>query len=172
MKARIQHLVGVSPRALLLCPVLTVAFAATAPQTVLAQAAVVQAPVAAGAHIVVAATPAEALAAAPGADAFLGLTTWHRWRELLSLALSVPPWEPLHELSAAELRATNLVTMDAVADAAAGAATASVKPIQDRFTSEAVNPVAESRKGPRLTLPTKTAEAGAPTGGAAGPERK
>jgi len=92
--------------------------------------------------------------------------------ELLSLALSVPPWEPLHELSAAELRATNLVTMDAVADAAAGAATASVKPIQDRFTSEAVNPVAESRKGPRLTLPTKTAEAGAPTGGAAGPERK
>lgn len=49
MKARIQHLVGVSPRALLLCPVLTVAFAATAPQTVQAQAAVVQAPVAVGA---------------------------------------------------------------------------------------------------------------------------
>lgn len=93
--------------------------------------------------------------------------------ELLSLALSVPPWEPLHELSAAELRATNLVTLDAVADAA-GDVTGSVtvKPIQDRFTSEAVNPVAESRKGPRLTLPTKTAEAGAPTGGAANPERK
>ena len=36
------------------------------------QAAQYLAPVAAGAHIVVAATPAEALAAAPGADAFLG----------------------------------------------------------------------------------------------------
>lgn len=94
--------------------------------------------------------------------------------ELLSLALSVPPWEPLHELSAAELRATNLVTLDAVADAAAGEVTGSVsvKPIQDRFTSEAVSPVAESRKGPRLTAPTKTAEAGTPTGGAASPERK
>lgn len=94
--------------------------------------------------------------------------------ELLSLALSVPPWEPLHELSAAELRATNLVTLDAVADAAAGEVTGSVtmKPIQDRFVSEAVRPVAESRKGPRLTPSTKTAEAGAPTGGAANPERK
>jgi hypothetical protein len=94
--------------------------------------------------------------------------------ELLSLALSVPPWEPLHELSAAELRATNLVTLDAVADAAAGDVTGSVtaKPIQDRFTSEAVSPVAESRKGPRLMPPTKTAEAGAPTGGAASSERK
>jgi hypothetical protein len=36
--------------------------------------------------------------------------------DLLSLALSVPPWEDLHELSPAELRLTNLVTTDAVAD--------------------------------------------------------
>ena len=36
--------------------------------------------------------------------------------DLLSLALSVPPWEDLHELSNAELRVTNLVTTDAVAD--------------------------------------------------------
>ena len=36
--------------------------------------------------------------------------------DLLSLALSVPPWEDLHELSRAELRLTNLVTTDAVAD--------------------------------------------------------
>src|SRR6478752_2405223 len=36
--------------------------------------------------------------------------------DLLSLALSVPPWEDLHELSYAELHLTNLVTTDAVAD--------------------------------------------------------
>ena len=36
--------------------------------------------------------------------------------DLLSLALSVPPWEDLHRLSRAELRLTNLVTTDAVAD--------------------------------------------------------
>ncbi|MNQ09976.1 TonB dependent receptor [compost metagenome] len=49
MKARTQHLAGVSPRALLLCPVLAVAFAAASPQAVLAQAAAVQAPAAVGA---------------------------------------------------------------------------------------------------------------------------
>jgi hypothetical protein len=32
--------------------------------------------------------------------------------DLLSLALSVPPWEDLHELDAAELKQTNLVTTD------------------------------------------------------------
>ena len=36
--------------------------------------------------------------------------------DLLSLSLSVPPWEDLHELSPAELRLTNLVTTDAVAE--------------------------------------------------------
>ena len=36
--------------------------------------------------------------------------------DLLSLALSVPPWEDLHELSPAELRSTNLVTTDLIAD--------------------------------------------------------
>ena len=36
--------------------------------------------------------------------------------DLLSLSLSVPPWEDLHELSRDELRLTNLVTTDAVAD--------------------------------------------------------
>src|SRR5271156_1407546 len=35
--------------------------------------------------------------------------------DLLSLSLSVPPWEDLHELSREELRLTNLVTTDAVA---------------------------------------------------------
>src|SRR5204862_7785180 len=36
--------------------------------------------------------------------------------DLLSLALSVPPWEDLHEMSPSELRLTNLITTDAVAD--------------------------------------------------------
>ena len=36
--------------------------------------------------------------------------------DLLSLALSVPPWEDLHEIDAAELKLTNLVTTDLVAD--------------------------------------------------------
>src|SRR6202163_1560168 len=36
--------------------------------------------------------------------------------DLLSMALSVPPWEELHELSREELRLTNLVTTEAVAE--------------------------------------------------------
>jgi hypothetical protein len=90
--------------------------------------------------------------------------------DLLSLALSVPPWEDLHELSSAELRLTNLITTDAVAEvlppvdsAPAAVADASVKAVQDRFVSEAVSiekplPAAKS---------TKTAEALVPTGGVA-----
>jgi hypothetical protein len=35
--------------------------------------------------------------------------------DLLSLSLSVPPWEDLHELSPEELRVTNLITTDEVA---------------------------------------------------------
>ncbi len=91
--------------------------------------------------------------------------------DLLSLALSVPPWEDLHELSSAELRLTNLVTTDAVAevlppaDSAAVAAVADLnaKPVQDRFVSEAVSiekPIAAAKS-------TKTAEAIVPTGGVA-----
>jgi hypothetical protein len=91
--------------------------------------------------------------------------------DLLSLALSVPPWEDLHELSREELRLTNLVTTDAVAEVLplndsapmASVADASVKAVQDRFVSEAVSvekplPAAKS---------TKTAEALVPTGGVA-----
>jgi hypothetical protein len=85
--------------------------------------------------------------------------------ELLTLALSVPPWEPLHELSRAEMRLGNLVTDEPVV---AGAPkpeplhTATVgkpvaaKPIQDRVATV-----------PVTIAPTKTAEALPPTGGAA-----
>jgi hypothetical protein len=92
--------------------------------------------------------------------------------DLLSLALSVPPWEELHELSREELQLTNLVTTDAVAEVlpendipTAAVAAASVKTMQDRFVSEAV--------GAEKPLPapkaTKTAEALVPTGGVAAP---
>lgn len=84
--------------------------------------------------------------------------------DLLSLALSVPPWEPLHQLSADELRLTNLVTMDAVADGRKPSDTlvgsAVPKAIQDRVMSSADAPVKSAA--------TKTAEAVTPpTGGAA-----
>jgi hypothetical protein len=89
--------------------------------------------------------------------------------ELLSLALSVPPWEDLHELSQAELRLTNLVTTDAVAEVLPHDNTptpvAELKPkaTQDRFVSSAV----EGDVQPQAAKSTKTAEALVPTGGAA-----
>src|SRR4051794_5089422 len=61
--------------------------------------------------------------------------------DLLSLALSVPPWEDLYELSPAELRLSNLVTTDAVADVLprgnSSIPMADLKPkaTQDRFVS-------------------------------------
>ena len=91
--------------------------------------------------------------------------------DLLLLSLNVPPWEDLHELSAPELRLTNLVTTDAVAellprnDSVASTPVAALPPksVQDRFVSsttddEPVAPVVKS---------TKTAEALVPTGGLA-----
>jgi len=88
--------------------------------------------------------------------------------DLLSLSLSVPPWEDLHELSRDELRLTNLVTTDAVAEVllpdttTTPVAEVTVKPVQDRFASETVSaekpPITPSRPT------TKTAEAMVPTG--------
>ena len=90
--------------------------------------------------------------------------------DLLSLALSVPPWEDLHELSQAELRLTNLVTTEAVADVlpqqdSASTPMAELKPkaTQDRFVSSAV----EGDPQPQAPKSTKTAEAVVPTGGVA-----
>jgi hypothetical protein len=92
--------------------------------------------------------------------------------DLLSLALSIPPWEDLHELSREELQLTNLVTTDAVAEVlppndsapVASIADASVKTVQDRFVSD-VN-VEKPLPAPKAT---KTAEALVPTGGVATP---
>ena len=91
--------------------------------------------------------------------------------DLLSLALSVPPWEDLHELSRGELRLANLVTTDAMADVFpqdnASVPMAEAKPAkpQDRFVSSAV----EGEAQPQPAKSTKTAEAAAPTGGSAVP---
>ena len=90
--------------------------------------------------------------------------------DLLSLALSVPPWEPLHQLSAEELRLTNLVTPAAIADMskptdAVSGSTAPIAPkvFQDRIVTENE----PDAKSVRLVPGTRTAEAAAPTGGAA-----
>jgi hypothetical protein len=75
-------------------------------------------------------------------------------------------------LSPAELRLTNLVTTDAVAEVLppAGISVAPVvaltpKPVQDRFAAGA----ADSEINPQSAKSTKTAEASVPTGGVAAP---
>jgi hypothetical protein len=88
--------------------------------------------------------------------------------DLLALSLNVPPWEDLHELSREELRLTNLVTTDMVAEvlpqtggSVMPAAAWTAKPVQDRFASSTTDdePIAPTAKS------TKTAEAIVPTGG-------
>lgn len=90
--------------------------------------------------------------------------------DLLALALSVPPWEPLHELTRAELRLSNLVTDETMAEhhapvratgTQAAHALTSAKQVQDRLprTGAAVTDAA--------VKPTKTAEAATPPDGAA-----
>jgi hypothetical protein len=92
--------------------------------------------------------------------------------DLLLLSLNVPPWEDLHELSAAELRLTHLVTTERATDvlpqpagafASTPVAELSPKPTQDRFTTSA----AEAVTAPQVAKSTKTAEAVVPTGSAA-----
>ncbi|RTE92304.1 hypothetical protein D6B98_16170 [Bradyrhizobium sp. LVM 105] len=84
--------------------------------------------------------------------------------DLLSLALSVPPWEDLHELDAGELKLTNLVTTDLVTDVLphvdiSAPAMAELTPkTQAKFGVEPEHPAKS----------TKTAEAVA-TGGVAAP---
>jgi hypothetical protein len=61
--------------------------------------------------------------------------------DLLSLSLNVPPWEDLHELSREELRLTNLVTTDMVAQPGnpnAAVVELTPEPVQNRFASSAV----------------------------------
>jgi hypothetical protein len=91
--------------------------------------------------------------------------------DLLSLSLSVPPWEDLHQLTGEELVLTNVITTTVAAEmklpvreAEPPIALLAPKSVQDRFVSSAEDddkPVASISKS------TKTAEAMAPTGGVA-----
>ena len=89
--------------------------------------------------------------------------------DLLSLSLSVPPWEDLHRLSPAELRLTNLTTTDAIADVLPRdnpvpmAEAKPAKTVQDRFVSAPLDGDAQAQPAKA----TKTAEA--QTGGKAPP---
>jgi hypothetical protein len=87
--------------------------------------------------------------------------------DLLALSLSVPPWEDLHEMSAAELRLTNLVTTETGVEvlphqemSTAPVAEQVPKAVQDRFAS------GSAQTAPQKST-TQTAEAAAPTGGSA-----
>jgi len=89
--------------------------------------------------------------------------------DLLALSLSVPPWEELHELSPAELRLTNLVTTDKVADVLPRADVSvpvamAPKTVQDRFASSTAETDAATAQPVKST---KTAEAVVPTVNAA-----
>jgi hypothetical protein len=60
--------------------------------------------------------------------------------DLLALSLNVPPWQDLHELSREELRLTNLVTTEMVAQLGSPNETLvelTPKPARDRFVSTA-----------------------------------
>lgn len=87
--------------------------------------------------------------------------------ELLALALGVPPWEPLHELTANELRQTGLVpdqAMARLAPAGDRSVAAGAKPIQDRFVAAPGLGAGDGAGAPAGRPSTRTAEAGAPTG--------
>jgi hypothetical protein len=92
--------------------------------------------------------------------------------DLLSLALNVPPWEDLHELDAGELKLTNLVTTDLVADVlpqinvSAPAMANLVPKAEDRFGADG-----DTQPSKVTDKSTKTAEAVVPTGSAAAPQK-
>ncbi len=93
--------------------------------------------------------------------------------ELLSLALSVPPWEPLYELTPSELRLTNILSPDAVASIAAPASKAmdNAKPIQERVVSSA--DILENKSPASDLMTTQATETQLPVGSATTPvERK
>jgi hypothetical protein len=97
--------------------------------------------------------------------------------ELLSLALSVPPWDPLYQLTADDLHRLKVVTVDKLADVFAvrpnpamvsvppstTVGSADAKKVEANVTATLNKPV-QDRLAPEVS---QTAEAGARTGGAA-----
>ena len=89
--------------------------------------------------------------------------------DLLSLSLSVPPWDELHRLTFDELRLANLVTTDQVDDVlprqrapeATPVAAVAPKAIQDRFVSG----IGDETPMAAAVAATQTAAVSVPTGG-------
>jgi hypothetical protein len=73
--------------------------------------------------------------------------------DLLSLSLNVPPWEDMHELSREELRLTNLVTTDMVAQA--GSANAAVVELTPKLVQDGLVSSAVATPAPPLQVPTQ-----------------
>jgi len=85
--------------------------------------------------------------------------------DLLLLALNVPPWEDLHELSREELRRTNLITTDMIAQPGSSDAAfveLTPKPARARLVSSAV----AVETNPATVKSTQSVEALRRTGGA------
>jgi hypothetical protein len=84
--------------------------------------------------------------------------------DLLLLALNVPPWEDLHELSREELRRTNLITTDTIAQPGGSEAAfveLTPKPATDHLVSSAV----AVKTNQAVVKSTKSVEALGRTGG-------
>src|SRR4029079_6143926 len=81
--------------------------------------------------------------------------------DLLALALSVPPWKPLHELTPAELSLTNLVTDVAIADVKPDATVSGTgeRPIRGSTASTSVAEVKSAPIQPNAAEPAKSAQA-------------
>ena len=85
--------------------------------------------------------------------------------DLLLLALNVPPWEDLHELSREELRRTNLITTETIAQPGSSEAAfveLTPKPAPDHVVSSAV----AVETNPAVVKSTESVEALRRTGGA------
>ena len=84
--------------------------------------------------------------------------------DLLSLALNVPPWEKLHELDASELKLTNLVTTDLLAEVLPQVDAAAMVGLSQKAQDQL-----SAMPDQQPVLSTRTAEAMAQTGGAGTP---
>ena len=101
--------------------------------------------------------------------------------DLLALALNVPPWEDLHELSRDELRLTNLVTTDQVTDVlphqpkdVEPSVALLREPVRDRLVSSTQTegrPLTSAKTADAKIAGAKTVDASVPTGAAASPAR-
>jgi hypothetical protein len=76
--------------------------------------------------------------------------------DLLELALSVPPWKPLRELTMDEIRKSNLISVETLADVLPGVGSTPMvsigKPVQERFAGE-------QQKTAEIKAPSQTVNA-------------